>query len=473
MAKKKQPAPRRVSGAGLRDVRARLAAIIDSSDDAVIGKDLHGLVTSWNLGAEKIFGYAAREIIGRPIKLLFPPDRIGEETAIIAQIARGERVPHFETVRRRKDGRLVDVSVTISPIRNARGTVVGASKIARDISEKKQTESRMLALLAELNDIKAALDEHSIVAITDAAGTITYVNDKFCEISRYSREELLGQNHRLINSGHHPREFFRNLWRTIGRGQVWHGEIRNRAKDGSLYWVDTTIYPRLNAAGKPTQYVAIRTDITQRTRLQREIIQIGEKEQRRIGSDLHDGLGQQLTAIELMCASLKADTVGQPKLSAQVTGIAQTLREAITHVRSLAHGLVPVSDDPEALYRSLVELVERTRALGRFKCRLECPEAVLVRDQGVAGHLYRIAQEAVSNALKYSQATEVVVALAESKGGLKLQISDNGSGLIARKSNGIGLEVMQHRAGEIGATLSIESRRGQGVTIHCTIPPKP
>lgn len=327
--------------------------------------------------------------------------------------------------------------------------------------------------LKELADIKTALDEHSIVAITDARGRITHVNDKFCSISKYSREELLGQDHRIINSGLHPKEFFRDLWTTIARGKIWHGEIRNRAKDGTCYWVDTTIFPVLNSAKKPTQYIAIRTDITERVRLQQEILRISAAEQQRIGQDLHDGLGQQLTAIEFMCHALQANLAPtNPALERQAAKVCASLREAVAQTRALSRGLTPVKPDRGGLMEALSYLAEGTDALGRVKCRFKCPVPVFIEDSQVAEHLFRIAQEAVNNALKHGQPSSIRIELTRRNGETRLRISDDGRGLprFQKVANGMGLQVMHHRANVAGGTLAIVSAPGRGVTVECSLP---
>lgn len=248
----------------LRESKNRLRAIIDAEPECVKLVAADGTLLDMNAaGLAMIEVESANAAIGKSVYSLVAPEYKKAFQALNESVCNGNKgTLEFEIVGYRGTRRWMETHAV--PLCNeSNGTRVHLA-ISRDITSRKQAQEDLQASLKELADIKFALDESSIVAITDCNGTITYVNDKFCELSKYSREELLGQNHRIINSGDHPKEFFKQMWATITGGRVWKGEIKNRAKDGSFYWVDTTIVPFLNAEGKPYQYVAIRSDITVR-----------------------------------------------------------------------------------------------------------------------------------------------------------------------------------------------------------------
>lgn len=325
--------------------RQELATIVESSEDAIISKTLDGNITSWNQSAERMFGYAAAEAIGRPLTIIVPPERMKELERIMAQLHSGKRVEEFETLRRRKDGSLIEVSVTASPIKDAQGRVTAVSAIVRDITERK--------------------------------------------------------------------------------------------------------------------------------RLENEILQIGTNERRRIGHELHDGLGQVLTGIAFKARALQeriATTV--PAQAAEFEEIVNLINGAISQTRRLAHGLDPIEVEAAGIVAALGNLASETRHLFGIECDFDCAEHDLELNDQASLALYRITQEAIRNAHTHGEAQQVRIKLSRVSGRLRLNVKDDGKGFGPRHpgKTGMGLRIMEHRARSIGGELDIASRPGHGTAVECSVP---
>ena len=247
------------------EAKAFLASLVESSQDAIIGKTTSGIVVSWNHGAETLYGYAAAEMIGKPMWLLIPPDRLGEAEDLLERARRGDQVCHIETVRLRKDGSLVDVALTTSPVRDSANNISVIAVIAHDITERKLAEQKTRLQTAALESAANG------VVISDLHGHILWVNPAFTRLTGYSAVEVLGKNPKLLNSGKQDPAFYRTLWATILRGEVWNGEIVNRRKDGSFYDEEMTITPVHAADGTLDHFIAIKQNITERKRAEEEL----------------------------------------------------------------------------------------------------------------------------------------------------------------------------------------------------------
>jgi PAS domain S-box-containing protein len=340
--------------------------------------------------------------------------------------------------------------------------------------------------LRSLDELRYALDQAAIVAATDQRGIITYVNDKFCEISRYSREELLGQDHRIVNSGYHSKEFMRELWRTIAHGDVWRGELRNRAKDGSFYWVDTTIVPFLNGQGKPRQYLAIRYDITARKhaeaqlREQAALAQIGQLAAI-VAHEVRNPLAGLRASLQVI-----GGRVTEPRDRSAIGAMIQRIDGLNDKVEDL---LLYARPKPPRLQAVDVKAVVReVSASAQFSTgRADAPIGISGDDVNAAADpdMFRAALlNVVLNACQAADGGEVEVHIGKSDRVCHVVVCDRGPGITREirdrvfepffttrvNGTGLGLAIVKRLMELQDGTVTLSERPGGGTVADVTIP---
>lgn len=385
-----------------------------------------------------------------------------------------------------------------------------------------QAQNGVLDTARELGALKAAIDVHSIVAMTNPAGTITYVNDKFCQISQYSREELLGQNHRLINSGYHSAAFFREMWTTIEAGRIWRGEIKNRAKDGSLYWVDTTIFPFVDESGRPVQFIAIRTDITQRKSyeeaLERAAAELAEKNKEleaivyTVSHDLRSplvnvhGFSKQLNracdAIRSAVTAAGDDgvipaAVLKPHLDGQISQALRFIGAGVSKMDTLLSGLLRYSRLGSVAFNlrplNVTGIITEIRAAMQYQLDEAQAEINVEPLPTCVGDFVQTSQvfgNVLDNALKYrspQRPLRVHISGSVQHGRAIYAIADNGLGIApehqakvfemfhrldpeATVGEGLGLTIAQRILERQKGRIWVESRPGEGSTFFISLP---
>ncbi|MEG4234924.1 PAS domain S-box protein [Microcoleus sp. Pol11C3] len=318
--------------------------IVETASEGVWMFDAESITTFANGRMAEMLGYTVEEMLGRSLFEFIDCDSRKIAESYVQRRRQGIRERHdFQFTR--KDGSHLWAIVSATPMFDADDEFSGVLRMITDISDRKQAEAELRQTLQELEFEKFALDQSAIVSTTDEFGTITYVNDQFCELFKYSREELLGNTHRLVNCGYHPADFFKQLWSTIRQGNVWRGEMKNQAKDGTLFWLDTTIVPFLNSRGEPHQYVAIRKDITDRKHAE-EAVRLSESQLRAKNQELAKALRDVHKTQSMMVQNEKMVSLGQ-----LVAGVAHEINNPVSFI----YGNVMHADD---YFKDLLKLLQ-------------------------------------------------------------------------------------------------------------------
>jgi PAS domain S-box-containing protein len=341
-----------------------------------------------------------------------------------------------------------------------------------------------------LEEMRYALDQAAIVAATDHRGIITYVNDKFCEISKYPRHELLGQDHRLINSAFHPKDFIRDLWRTIAQGRVWRGEIRNRAKDGTLYWVDTTIVPLLNADGKPRQYLAIRSDITARKAAEQQLVdqtalaQLGQLAAV-VAHEVRNPLAGVNGSLQILRSRTTADPRDRQIIDAMIARL-DVLNAKVEDIMRFAKPRTPHIENVD-VKPVLVDAIASARAAsGDNSTPIHAPQisATVRADREM---LRAMLLNLLLNACQSGTREPIEVELLVRDGICRIQIADRGVGVseqdtervfeafhtTKKSGTGLGLAIVRRLATLQGGTIQLRPRDGGGAIASVTLPAQP
>ena len=461
------------------DARLRHAAIVDSSDDAIVSKNLNGIIVSWNAAAQRLFGYSEAEAIGKSITMLVPYELRDEDDFFHRRLAAGEHVQRYETVRVVKDGRRVAVALTISPVRDSTGNMVGFSEIARDITDRKRAEH----VLRESEE-RFRLVANSAPVLIWMSGTdklYNFFNQGWLNFTGRSMAEELGEG---WASGVHPDDLENclKIYSASFDARVdFEMEYRLRRFDGEYRWIVDFGVPRFEADGNFCGFIGSCVDISERKSsaeslqaLSGRLIHAQEEERSRIARDLHDDFSQSLA---LQCIDLEQllKKLGQTETSdrTRLLKMLKRTKQLATDIRALSHQLHSNKLEYVGLLPAVSGLCEEISE--KCEIRVHFTECGVPRNipKDVALCLFRVAQEALGNVVKHSQAKSAEVQLGANSNGVSLRVADDGKGFVPNDTNrrgGLGLIGMTERLRLVGGRLSVKSDPIQGTTILAEVP---